>query len=45
KYEDGKGGLQIIDTRSAHSASLRPDAAVIYYLNLTVTVSLLYRLV
>nr|CBX82662.1 outer membrane protease E [Erwinia amylovora ATCC BAA-2158] len=45
KYEEGKGGIQIIDTSSADSASLHPDAAGISNRNHTVTVSLQYRLV
>ncbi|ADP13298.1 outer membrane protease (plasmid) [Erwinia sp. Ejp617] len=43
KYEEGKGGTQIIDTISGDSASLDGDAAGISNKNYTATVGLQYR--
>ncbi|EJL88165.1 MULTISPECIES: omptin family outer membrane protease [unclassified Pantoea] len=43
KYEEGKGGTQVIDTTSGQSASFGGDAAGISNKNYTVTVGLQYR--
>ncbi|WP_313685608.1 omptin family outer membrane protease [Pantoea sp.] len=43
KYEEGKGGTQVIDTPTGESASFGGDAAGISNKNYTVTVGLQYR--
>lgn len=43
KFEEGKGGTQVIDTTSGQSASFGGDAAGISNKNYTVTVGLQYR--
>lgn len=43
KYEEGKGGTQIIDTYSGESASIGGDAAGIENKNYTITAGLQYR--
>ncbi len=43
KYEEGKGGTQMIDTTSGQSASFGGDAAGISNKNYTVTLGLQYR--
>ena len=42
-YEEGKGGTQIIDTRTGQSGSIDGDAAGISNHNYTVTAGLQYR--
>lgn len=43
KYEEGKGGTQIIDTNSGESGSIGGDAAGIANKNYTITAGLQYR--
>ena len=43
KYEEAKGGTQIIDTNSGESASIGGDAAGISNKNYTITAGLQYR--